>query len=181
MGGAAGSGGTASGGAGGASGAGGKTSGGAGGSGGTGQVQTCAAGPIPAKSTWTVTASHSEGAGPPTNAHDGNLTNRWSTGKDQTGGEWLQIDFKGDVTLTRLTLVLGTSVNDYPRTYQVRFANSSMNTGAPVLVSGMGQASTDTVITFPKGSHCRYVLITQGGTAPALWWSVAEIQAECAD
>ena len=100
---------------------------------------------------------------------------------EQKGGEWLQLDFGATVTLTKLTLVLGSSVNDYPRKYATRFSNSTMNMAAPVLVSGMGAANTDTVLNFPAGTTGRFVLISQSGTAPMLWWSVAEIQAECAD
>ena len=162
-------------------GAGGKAAGGNGGAGGSPAIQTCAKNPITAKSKWTVTASATSNGDPTTNAYDDVLTNRWATGTEQVGGEWLQLDFSATVTLTKLTLVLGSSVNDYPRKYATRFSNSSMNNAAPVLVSGMGAASTDTVMNFPAGTTGRYVLISQSGTAPGLWWSVAEIQAQCAD
>ena len=142
---------------------------------------TCAKNPIPVKSKWVVTASATNAADPTTNAYDGVLTNRWSTGKDQAGDEWLQLDFGAVVKLSKLTLVLGASKDDYPRKYATRFSNTAMNLAAPVLVSGMGAASTDTVMTFPAGSSGRYVLISQSGTTVGLWWSVAEIQAECAD
>lgn len=112
---------------------------------------------------------------------DGDVATRWTTGKEQVGGEWLQIDFGATVSLTQLTLVLGSSANDYPRKYATRFSNSSQNTAAAVLLSGTGAPSSDTVMNFSKVSSGRYLLITQGGTAPALWWSVAEIQAQCAD
>ena len=187
-GGAAGTGGAGQAGSGGVAGAGGgggkAGSGGSGGNGGAGgsvAVQTCAKNPLSMKSKWVVTASASSNADPTTNAHDGVLTNRWTTGKEQAGNEWLQVDFGAVVTLTKVTLVLGASVNDYPRKYATRFSNTSMNQAAPVLISGMGAASADTVLTFPKGTSGRYLLITQSGVAPALWWSVAEIQAECAD
>jgi endo-1,3(4)-beta-glucanase len=139
--------------------------------------------PIPAKSSWKLSASHStaNNADPVTNAHDGNTGNRWSTGKDQSGNEWLQIDFGVEVKLSEVTLMLGTSVNDHPRGYTVRVSGSSMNTAAPVLLSGAGMANTDTVLTLPAGTRGRYVLISQTGSVSALWWSVAEIQAECAD
>jgi hypothetical protein len=164
----------------GGAGAGGKATGG-GGSGGAPATQTCAKNPITAKSKWVVTASSSDAIAPPAQAIDDKVDTRWSTGKEQIGGEWLQLDLGGTVTLSKLTLVLGGSVNDYPRKYATRFSNSSMNTGAPVLVSGMGAASMDTVMNFPAGSTGRYVLISQSGTAPALWWSVAEIQVQCVD
>ena len=155
--------------------------GGNGGSGGTSATQTCAKNPIPQKSMWAVTASITSSSNPTTNAYDGVLTNRWATGTEQVGGEWLQLDFGKTVTLTKLTLVLGASPNDYPRKYATRFSNSSGNMAAPILVNGMGAPSTDTVMNFPAGTTGRYVLISQSGTAPGLWWSVAEIQAECAD
>jgi hypothetical protein len=84
------------------------------------------------------------------------------------------------ITLTKLTLVLGISIDDYPRIYATRFSNTPLNQAGPVLVKGMGAASTDTVLNFPVGTTGRYLLISQSGAAPA-WWSVAEIQAECAD
>jgi hypothetical protein len=178
-GGVSGSGGSA--GAGGSGGVGGKASGGSGGTGGSGATQTCAKNPITAKSKWVVTASSSDAPAPPAQACDNMTSTRWTTGKEQMGGEWLQLDFGATVTLTKLTLQLGSSIDDYPRKYATRFSNTSMNNAAPVLVSGMGAKSTDTVMTFPAGTSGRYVLITQSGVAPALWWSVAEIQAECSD
>jgi len=171
-----------SGGMGGSAGSGG--SGGSAGSGGSSPVQTCAMRPIPAKSTWELEASHSRTGGTPepvANAHDGDLTTRWSTGRDQTGDEWLQIDFGVEVQITRLTLVLETSGDDYPRMYQTRISNTAMNTAAMPRVTGAGMADTDTIMNFPDGTRGRYVLITQTGSATALWWSIHEIQAACAD
>jgi hypothetical protein len=144
---------------------------------------TCAKNPIPPKSGWTVTASHSRpnGLDPVANTKDGVTTNRWSSGKDQAGDEWLQIDFGATVQLTKFTLILGSNPDDYPRKYAARLSGSSQNTTAPVLVSGMGAPASNTVLSFPAGSVGRYLLISQGGMATALWWSVAEVQAECAD
>lgn len=175
----AGAGGGGKGGSGGAAGSGGN--GGNGGSGGGPAQPKCSDHPLTAKTKWVVTASSSDGLAPPAQAVDGDLGTRWSTGKSQAGGEWLQIDFGAVVSLSQVTLALGSSKDDYPRQYATRFSNSSQNTGAPVLASGMGAASTDTVMNFPKGSSGRYVLITQSGAVQGLWWSVAEILAQCAD
>jgi hypothetical protein len=159
-------------------------SGGSAGAGGSGMVQTCAMRPIPAKSSWELEASHSRAGGTPepvANAHDGDLTTRWSTGRDQAGDEWLQIDFGVEVQITRLTLVLETSGDDYPRMYETRISNTAMNTAAAPRVTGAGMADTDTIMNFPDGTRGRYVLISQTGSATALWWSIHEIQATCAD
>jgi hypothetical protein len=173
-----------SGGTGGSGGSGGKATGGTAGAGGSGTVQTCAMRPIPAKSSWELEASHSRTGGTPepvANAHDGDLATRWSTGRDQTGDEWLQIDFGVEAQITRLTLLLETSVDDYPRMYEARISNTAMNTAAQPLVTGSGMADTDTVMNFPDGTRGRYILISQEGMATALWWSIHEIQATCAD
>lgn len=97
------------------------------------------------------------------------------------GDEWLEIDFGVEVTLTKVTLALGPSGDDYPRTYATRFSSSPMNAGAPVLVSGAGAANVDTVMDFPKGTVGRYLRISQGGKSGSKYWSVAEIQVACAD
>ena len=158
--------------------------GGSAGSGGSSPVQTCAMRPIPAKSSWDLEASHSRTGGTPepvANAHDGDLTTRWSTGKDQEGDEWLQIDFGVEVQISRLTLVLETSGDDYPRMYETRISNTAMNTAAIPRLTGAGMADTDTIMNFPDGTRGRYILISQKGMATALWWSIHEIQATCAD
>lgn len=166
----------------GVAGIGGKASGGGGSGGSGGQGTTCAKNPISAKATWTVTASHSRATlDPVENANDGVLTNRWSTGKDQAGDEWLQVDFGVPVKLTQVTLILGSSVEDYPRKFAARLSSASQNVAAPVLDAGMGAQGADTVLDFPAASVGRYLLISQEGMATGRWWSVAEIQAECAD
>ncbi|HWZ91262.1 MAG TPA: discoidin domain-containing protein, partial [Polyangiaceae bacterium] len=132
-----------------------------------------------AMSTWTVTASNSSPADIPAHAIDGDLTTRWSSGKDQAGDEWLQLDFSADVTVTKVTLKLGTNTNDYPRTYKTRLTDTPNNLAATAQVMGNGQSGVDTAMTFSAPTTGRYLLITQGGTATGLWWSVAEISAEC--
>jgi hypothetical protein len=174
-----GSGGTAGGGAGGKGGTGGTS--GSGGSGGA--TQNCATNPIPAKTSWTATASSSQTGtpgSPPKQAIDGDTATRWSSGKDQAN-DWFQVDFGVKVTLSKVTLMLGTNTKDYPRKYAVRLSDTANDMNAQVLVSGMGAEATDTVITFPTKATGRYLLITQSGTASMLWWSIAELQAECAN
>jgi hypothetical protein len=80
-----------------------------------------------------------------------------------------------------VTLVLGDNPDDYPRQFAARLSLSAQNFAAPVLDSGMGAEGENTVMDFPPGSVGRYLLIAQGGTATALWWSVAEVQVACTD
>jgi hypothetical protein len=160
--------------------AGGSSAGAAANGGSAGASSICAAHAIPAKASWTVTASSSGATTPITNLYDDNLTNRWSTGKPQAGNEWLEVDFGIDVTLTKVTLALGTSVSDYPRRYEVRFSDAAMSTGT-ALLTGAGMTGTDTVMTFPLALTGRYLRISQTGTSTNNYWSAAEIQAQCQD
>jgi hypothetical protein len=165
---------------GGASGASGSPSAGGASGGGAGSTM-CSAHPITAKSMWTVTASNSSAADIPAHAIDGDLMTRWSSGKDQAGDEWLQLDFGADVTLTKVTLELGSNANDYPRTYKTRLTDTANNLAATPQVMGSGAMGVDTAMAFPNPTTGRYLLITQGGTATGLWWSVAEFSVECSD
>jgi F5/8 type C domain len=87
------------------------TGGGSSGAGGSGNGM-CSAHPLTAMSKWTVTTSNSSATDVPAHAIDGDLTTRWSSGKDQAGDEWLQLDFSADVTVTKVTLKLGSNMSD---------------------------------------------------------------------
>jgi len=171
----------ASAGSGGSNGGGGATGGANGGVGGGAGNGMCSAHPLTAMSQWTVTASASSATDVPAHAIDGDLTTRWSSGKDQAGDEWLQVDFGADVTVKKVTLKLGSNTSDYPRSYKTRLTDSANDLAATPQVMGSGASATDTVMTFGAPTTGRYLLITQGGTATGLWWSVAEISVECTD
>jgi len=159
-----------------------------GGDGGDGRT-TCASYPVSGKPSWVVTASHTSLGNsqesdplynPPSHAHDGILAERWSTGKPQSGNEWLQVDFGRSVAISQATLQLGSSTSDHPRGYAVRVSETPLDFAAPILVSGAGQASVDIVILFGVPVVGRYLLIAQTGSATS-WWSVAEVNAACTD
>jgi hypothetical protein len=182
--------GTASGGTGGASagaggkangGAGGKASGGSGGmagSGGGGNAQ-CAGTTIPAKGTWTPTASASDPAYLPPKVLDGDNGTRWSTGSKQVGGEWLQIDFGAVVTLNEITL--HTNNGDFFRHYQLRLSNTSQDFAAPILKEADGVTGT-IVVPLAQAKAGQYLTIRQTGAVGAgetAWWSLHEVNVAC--
>lgn len=147
----------------------------------------CASNPLSPRTMWTASASQSSlGNGtegdtaynPPSHAIDGNVAERWSTGKPQAGDEWLQINFGRTVAIDRITLQ--PDAMDFPRGYAVRVSSTSMNFAAPVLASGAGQAAGNTVINLTTPAVGRYLLISQTGTN-TLWWSVAELTVGCTD
>jgi hypothetical protein len=126
---------------------------------------------------------------PPKHVLDGLLSERWSTGRAQNGAdgkEWLEIDFKEEVSLDVVQVMLlsdtGGNANDYPRAYEIRLSNASMNTAAPVRASGAGMAGTNLTVSFPTPISGRYLHIKQtGATVDTGWWTVTEIYVSCTD
>ncbi len=140
---------------------------------------SCSDHPLTPESMWIATASSSGGTDVPAQAIDGNADTRWTSGKDQAGDEWFQLDFGKDVTIKTVTLRLGKNTGDYPRTYQTRLTDTANNTSATPQVTGSGMDSVDTVMTFSSPTTGRYLLITQGGTTTGIWWSIAEFAIAC--
>ncbi|HTJ79864.1 MAG TPA: discoidin domain-containing protein [Rariglobus sp.] len=124
---------------------------------------------------WTYSASVSGSGNPPTNAGDGNISTRWSTGSAQVGGEWFQVDMGAVNTLTQLIMDAGASGGDYPRGYQVNVSSDGVNWGTPV-ATGAGYAAV-TAVNLPPQT-VRYIRITQTGSAPVNYWSLSEFNTQ---
>jgi hypothetical protein len=189
-GGKAGAGGGGAGGVGGMAGTGGSagsSGGGAGGNGGNAgagggtTAPKCSDHPLGPRSGWTATASHSDtkNSGLPANLLDNAIT-RWSTGKAQSGDEWLQIDFGASVTINHVNLQQGDDTNDYPRAYSVIVSDIPKNLAGVVQVTGSGKSGVSTAILLPALATGRYLLIKQTGSSLS-WWSAEEIEVSCAD
>ena len=162
----------------GATGAGGNAGGsGTGGSGPT--VPVCADHPLTARTSWKATASHPTSGDLPPNLLDGKIT-RWSTGKAQSGDEWLQIDFGLAVTINHVNLQQGDDTNDYPRTYSVIVSNTAKDLNGAVSATGSGKSGVSTAILLPTLATGRYLLIKQTATSLS-WWSAEEIEVSCSD
>lgn len=184
--------GSAGGGAGGNNGGGGNGGGGAGGvsggagtagtgGGGAGNQPKCSDHPLTARSSWVASASHydSKNSGVPANLLDNAIT-RWSTGKPQSGDEWLQLDFGSKVTLNDINLQQGDDTNDYPRGYQVIVSDTAQDLNGTVLLSGAGKSGVSTAISLPALASGRYLLIKQTGSSLS-WWSAEEIEVSCSE
>jgi hypothetical protein len=122
---------------------------------------------------WLASASSSNAPDPPSNAIDGNINSRWSTGANQTPGQWFQVDSGATNILSAIVLDCGGSTGDYPRGYQVYLSKDGVNWGTPV-ASGNGVIVTTVSFT---AHAARYIRITQTGSASANWWSIAEFNA----
>ncbi|HVY26487.1 MAG TPA: discoidin domain-containing protein [Polyangiaceae bacterium] len=131
-------------------------------------------------SGWRVTASPSAAGNAPGNAIDGLPTTRWSTGKGQGPGQYLQIDFGGWLTLSRLALDSGgASAVDYLRGYEL-LASKDGVTFEQVIASGTQslppQGGIQIVDFFATAMQAlRIDSIQPSGN----WWSVYELNVDC--
>ncbi len=118
---------------------------------------------------------------PATHMTDGSFVERWSSGKTQSGDEWIQIDFGAPVSLTSFTLNVNTDPGDYPRKYELRVSNKAQDFAAPVRSSGDGMPG-NTTMSFSRITG-RYLTVRQTGVNAenAAWWTVAEVFASCVD
>jgi hypothetical protein len=150
-----------------------------GGAGGGPSIPLCGDHPLTARATWTATASHPTSGDMPANLLDGKVT-RWSTGKAQSGDEWLQIDFGAAVTFNHVNLQQGDDTNDYPRNYSVIVSNAAKDLSGTVRGTGSGKSGVSTAILLPALATGRYLLIRQTATSLS-WWSAEEIEVSCSD
>jgi hypothetical protein len=122
---------------------------------------------------WVASASSSNAPDQPANAIDGNINSRWSTGANQTPGQWFQVDMGATNILSAIVLDCGGSTGDYPRGYQVYLSKDGINWGTPVAT---GNGAIVTSVSFAAHA-ARYIRITQTGSAGGNWWSIAEFNA----
>jgi hypothetical protein len=120
---------------------------------------------------WVASASASNPTA--TNAIDGNISSRWSTGANQVPGQWFAVDMGSTNILNAIVLDCGPSTGDYPRGYQVFLSKDGSNWGTPVVA---GSGAVVTTISFPAQA-ARYIRVTQTASASANWWSIAEFNA----
>jgi hypothetical protein len=159
--------------------------GGEGGMGGDGNAPiTCESAPIPPKGSWHASASHSSvGIGESDNKPEYvmDLTSKqWSTGKAQSGDEWLQVDFGEPAVVRELTFTLNLDdAEDYPRIYQIRLSDTPLDFNGLIRASGAGLLGETLVVTFAEPIKGRYLLVQQKGNDANAWWSVSELTANC--
>jgi hypothetical protein len=127
---------------------------------------------------WTASASASAVADPPTNAIDGILVSRWSTGVAQAPGQYHQIDFGGYVRLTQIVLDSTGSTGDHPRGFQAETSTDGVDFSNVIGSGAPGDVAQDQVtIDFPPRAvrYLRVELTAAGGS----WWSIHEFRVAC--
>lgn len=121
---------------------------------------------------WQLTASSAGEA--VVRAIDGEAGTRWTTGAEQTPGQWFQIDFGAPVTVRELRLDARGSDGDYPRGYALRASDDGEHWHEP-LITGNGDGP-QTRITLPAPQRTRFLRVEQTGRQPGLWWSIHDLQ-----
>jgi hypothetical protein len=125
--------------------------------------------------TWKLTASITAAGADsvPSNACDGKLATRWTTGRAQMGGETFVVDLGKTEPVSRVVLDDTTNPQDFPIAYSLEISTDGM-TFTPVKT---GKGATTTDIQFDR-VNTRYIRLRQTGTAGAAgsWWSIDELQ-----
>jgi beta-glucosidase len=127
------------------------------------------AGPQLNRAAWT--ASTNTSGDPASNAIDGDLTTRFSTGAAQAPGQDLVIDMGSAQTFSELDMEVPNSAGDYARGYQVQV--SSNGSSWTTVASCTGTSSSE-VVSFPAQTD-QYVQVTLTQSISPNWWSVDEL------
>jgi hypothetical protein len=105
--------------------------------------------------------------------YDGDRATRWSTGKPQEPGQFVQFDAGKPFRLTRLVLDTQASRNDFPRQFEVRTSSDGAKWSNPI-IKGVGKPLLE--LDLPAGTVARYVRIVQTGPVKGgNFWSVHEL------
>ncbi len=124
---------------------------------------------IPAldRTGWTATSTNNNGA--VNSALDGDLTTRWTTVAAQAPGQEFTVNLGKGTFFDTVEMLLGTSTNDWPASYEIYVSLDGSNWGQPVK-TGSGAAENYYVGT----QYAQYVKVVQTGTKSGLYWSIHE-------
>lgn len=106
----------------------------------------------------------------PARAADGDRATRWSSGRSQQAGDWLQVELEDSTRVTQLVLDSGGSSQDWPRQVAVLASpdGESWDTTVPA-AHGDGA-----VLALDLDVEARFLRVELSRDAEP-WWSVAEV------
>lgn len=123
---------------------------------------------------WSIAASSGEDAAA---MLDGREETRWTSGREQAGGEWIELDLGAAQPVDQIVLDSAHSRDDYGRGYEVYTSLDGEAWGSPV---ASGQANGPQVTAAFPLSLARYIKVVQTGS-DSHWWSIAEVKLYTAD
>jgi hypothetical protein len=124
------------------------------------------------RSDWTAWASENSPSDPPSNAIDGNLATRFSTGDSQHNSQGFRVSWPGNRTIGRIRIDLGNNPGDYPHTCGIWPADA---TGHSTFIPCSPDSSGNIDVTFTP-LQAQRIEVWQWGVA-GNWWSIAEFNA----
>lgn len=112
----------------------------------------------------------------PARAADDDSETRWTSGRSQRPGDWLEVELHDSVRVTQLVLDSAASLGDWPRQVTVLASpdGESWDTAVP-LARGDGA-----VLAVELDVEARFLRVELTGEADA-WWSVAEVSVRGTD
>ena len=120
---------------------------------------------------WKAKASN--GGGEVKLAFDGKKNTRWTTGAEQTPGQWFAVDLGRTAALTSVEMEYEASPTDGPKSYKV-FTSMDGQSWAGPIAQGDGQ-DRRTLIKFANSPIARWIKIEQTGSKSGLFWSIHEL------
>ncbi|KAI7265920.1 hypothetical protein KC345_g8333, partial [Hortaea werneckii] len=127
--------------------------------------------------SWTLTASSTAGGETVNAMLDGSPATRWSSGREQQRGQWIQLDLGRAQAIDQLVMDSGSSCDDYAHGYEVYVSADGEHWGIPA-ATGKGTSSVVTA-AFPLQT-VRYVKVILTAADPH-WWSVSGLSLYTAD
>ncbi len=133
------------------------------------------AGAMLSKSNYNGTAVSYAGSDYPYKAYDGDYSGtRWSSGHDQTVGDWYKIDLGSVYKVYKSRLYVPSGNYDYPSGYKIEVSKDGVNWTQVVYVSA-GNVSQDDIRTWTP-IFARYVKFTLIANNAGHWWSIYELE-----
>ena len=121
---------------------------------------------------WKAKASN--GGGEVKLAFDSKKNTRWTTGAEQTPGQWFSVNLGRTAALTSVELDYEASPTDGPKGYKV-FTSMDGQAWAGPVAEGAGQ-DRRTLIKFANSPIARWIKIEQTGSKSGLFWSIHELR-----
>jgi hypothetical protein len=126
---------------------------------------------------WKVTASVNSSTA--SEIVDGDGAQRWTTGSSSVNGQYVQIDFTGNVNLSTITLDNSkVGSGDYPSTFAVYSSTDGSTFSSTPFATAPGAAGK-TIISFTQESVRAIRIKATANTPSNGWWSIGEVTTDC--
>jgi len=127
--------------------------------------------PVKSRVGWKLTSNRSKGQ--LKHAIDGKPATRWTSGRPQRKGTWIQVEMGEAAQVAGVSLETTGSPGDFPASYEVRVSLDGKTWGKAV---AKGKGSRDDPIIRWAPVQAKFVRITQTGEKQGLYWSIHELQ-----